>query len=129
MLILGKCRNCLYYILTEKGIINKEKFYLPTELVEGFDGDKLRFNISEEDANEKFRGDTPPSAEEYAIFKKKEITADANVSKQDNNKTITHSLESNISLSREKEPVREVKSKQEQKKNGSTIQDKNYILR
>jgi hypothetical protein len=126
----GEVQEIVYhYILTEKGIINKEKFYLPTELVEGFDGDKLRFNILEEDANEKFRRDTPPSAQEYAIYKKKEINADANVSKQDNNKTITNSLESNFSLSKEKEPVGEVKSKQEQKNTDSTIQDKNYILR
>jgi hypothetical protein len=126
----GEVQEIVYhYILTEKGIINKEKFYLPTELVEGFDGDKLRFNILEEDANEKFRRDTPPSAQEYAIYKKKEINADANVSKQDNNKTITNSLESNFSPSKEKEPVGEVKSKQEQKNTDSTIQDKNYILR
>jgi hypothetical protein len=126
----GEVQEIVYhYILTEKGIINKEKFYLPTELVEGFDGDKLRFNILEEDANEKFRRDTPPSAQEYAIYKKKEINADANISKQDNNKTITNSLESNFSLSKEKEPVGEVKSKQEQKNTDSTIQDKNYILR
>ena len=31
----------LHYILTEKGIINKEMFYLLTELVKEFDGDNL----------------------------------------------------------------------------------------
>jgi hypothetical protein len=36
----------LHYILTERGLINKDKFYLPSDLVEGFDGDKLRFAIS-----------------------------------------------------------------------------------
>lgn len=45
----------LHYVLTEKGIINKETFYLPTELVEEFDGDRLRFNVSESEANEKFK--------------------------------------------------------------------------
>jgi hypothetical protein len=70
----GEVQEIVYhYILTEKGIINKEKFYLPTELVEGFDEDKLRFNILEEDANEKFRRDTPPSAQEYAIYMKKKL--------------------------------------------------------
>ncbi len=112
----GEVQEIVYhYILTEKGLLSKEKFYLPTELVEGFDGDKLRFNISEEEANEKFKRATSPSVEEYAIYKKKKITANADVNKQDNSKTISNSLESNISLSKEKEPIGEVKSKQEQK--------------
>ncbi len=61
----------LHYVLTEKGILNKDKFYLPRALVEGFDGDKLRFNISEEEADEKFKRDEAPAAEEYDIFSRK----------------------------------------------------------
>ncbi len=68
----------LYYILTERGLINKDKFYLPRELVEGFDGDKLIFAISESDAEEKFKRDSPPSLEEYTIFKKKIIVKTQN---------------------------------------------------
>ena len=79
----------LHYILTEKGIINKEKFYLPTVLVEEFDGDRLRFNISEQDANEKFKRDSPPSADEYSIYKKKEITMSKKEQQEDKNKNIT----------------------------------------
>jgi hypothetical protein len=61
----------LHYVLTEKGILNKDRFFLPTALVEGFDGDKLRFDISEEDAVEKFKRDESPTAKEYEIFDKK----------------------------------------------------------
>lgn len=63
----------LYYILTEKGLLSKEKCYLSTELVEGYEGNKLRFNISEVESNEKFNRGAPPSAEEYELFKKKKL--------------------------------------------------------
>jgi hypothetical protein len=61
----------LHYVLTEKGILNKEKFYLPTALVEGFDGDKLLFNISAEDADERFKRNDAPTAKEYEQFDRK----------------------------------------------------------
>ena len=64
----------LHFILTEKGLITKEKYYFPTGLVKGFDGDKLRFDISEEEANAKFKRETIPSREEYAKYDKKEIS-------------------------------------------------------
>ena len=93
----------LHYILTEKGIIQKEKFYLPTELVEGFDGDMLRFNISESDANDKFKRDSPPSAEEYAIYKKKEATGVKKEYQDDEKKNIAISLNRGISKSKEED--------------------------
>src|SRR4029079_19080222 len=93
----------LHYILTEKGIINKEKFYLPTELVEGFDGEILRFNISESDADDKFKRDSPPSAEDYAIYKKKEITMVKKEHQEDKRKNIEISLNHSISQSEDDE--------------------------
>jgi hypothetical protein len=69
----------VHFILTEKGLVNKEKYYLPIGLVKGFDGDKLRFNISEDEATEKFKRETAPSAEEYAIFERREISANTKV--------------------------------------------------
>jgi hypothetical protein len=63
-----------HFILTEKGLITKEKYYFPTGLVKGFDGDKLRFDISEEEADAKFKRETTPSREEYAKYDKKEIS-------------------------------------------------------
>ena len=39
------------YIVTKKGLVSKDKFYLPKNLVEKFDGDKVWFNITEEEGN------------------------------------------------------------------------------
>ena len=38
--------------LVQKGIINKEKFYIPKDQAESYDGDVLRFRISQEDLNQ-----------------------------------------------------------------------------
>ena len=38
--------------LYKKGIINKEKFYIPKDQAESYDGDVLRFRISQEDLNQ-----------------------------------------------------------------------------
>ena len=37
-------------VVTKKGILDKDKFYLPKNLVESYDGDKLHFRITKEDA-------------------------------------------------------------------------------
>jgi hypothetical protein len=37
-------------VVTKKGIVDKDKFYLPKNLVERFDGDKVWFAITKEDA-------------------------------------------------------------------------------
>lgn len=37
-------------VVTKKGIVDKDKFYLPKSLVERFDGDKVWFSINKEDA-------------------------------------------------------------------------------
>ena len=40
------------YVPVQKGIINKEKFYIPKDQAESYDGDVLRFKISQEDLNQ-----------------------------------------------------------------------------
>ena len=37
------------YVLVQKGIINKEKFYIPKDQAESYDGDVLRFRFSKQD--------------------------------------------------------------------------------
>jgi uncharacterized protein (TIGR02271 family) len=49
------------YVLVQKGLINKEKFYIPQDKVESYDGTVLRFKISEEDARSQYLGDLPPT--------------------------------------------------------------------
>ena len=48
------------YVLVQKGLINKEKFYIPQSEVESYDGDILRFRLSEDDVRSKYQSDTPP---------------------------------------------------------------------
>jgi uncharacterized protein (TIGR02271 family) len=50
------------YVLTQKGMVSKEKFYIPKYLVQGFDGDTLWFNASENDL-QGWKRDSPPDNE------------------------------------------------------------------
>jgi hypothetical protein len=38
-------------VVTEKGIADKKRFYLPKNLVNRFDGHTIWFNITEDEAN------------------------------------------------------------------------------
>jgi len=64
------------YVVTQKGTIKKEKFYIPKYLAEGYDGEVLRFKVSEEDAINNFARDSPPSADEYYKYKTPDIPTD-----------------------------------------------------
>src|SRR5919198_1949530 len=48
------------YVLVQRGMVNKEKFYIPKDMVESYDGTVLRFTISEDDAKSRFLRDSPP---------------------------------------------------------------------
>ena len=37
-------------VVTKKGILDKDKFYLPKNLVEAYDGHKLHFRVTKEEA-------------------------------------------------------------------------------
>jgi len=99
------------YVLTQKGMMNKEKFYIPKYLVQGFDGDTLWFNASESDLRG-WERDSAPDYNEYARYKESEqVPSDAetripliaerlNVSKR------TSTSEATIT----KEPVTETKT-------------------
>ena len=47
------------YVLVQKGLINKEKYYIPQTEVESYDGNILRFKLSEEEIKDKYSGDSP----------------------------------------------------------------------
>lgn len=53
-----------HYVLTQRGMVNKEKFYIPKYLVQGYDGDTLWFNATE-DQLQNWRRDSPPDYNEY----------------------------------------------------------------
>ena len=56
------------YVLVQRGMINKEKFYIPQDQAESYDGSVLRFNLSEEEIVNKYAGDSAPtsSQEQYS---------------------------------------------------------------
>ncbi len=42
-------------VITEKGIADKDRFYLPKSLIDRFDGHSLWFRIAKDEANSKYR--------------------------------------------------------------------------
>jgi uncharacterized protein (TIGR02271 family) len=53
------------YVVVQKGLINKEKFHIPQDKAESYDGSVLRFSISEEDVVNRYAEDSsPPSIED-----------------------------------------------------------------
>ena len=52
------------YVLVQRGLINKDKFYIPKDMVESYDGEVLRFSISEVEAKSRFLRDSSPLATE-----------------------------------------------------------------
>jgi uncharacterized protein (TIGR02271 family) len=57
------------YVKTEKGMISKKKYYIPKYLVQGYDGETLWFNASENELVDWAR-DYAPSYDEYLGYKK-----------------------------------------------------------
>jgi uncharacterized protein (TIGR02271 family) len=64
------------YVLVQKGLISKEKFYIPKYLAEGYDGNALWFRVSEEEAKSSFVKDSAPTADEYSRYKTSDIPSD-----------------------------------------------------
>ncbi len=50
------------YVLVQRGIVNKEKFYIPQDQAESYDGSVLRFKASEEEILNKYKTDLPPQS-------------------------------------------------------------------
>jgi uncharacterized protein (TIGR02271 family) len=99
-----------HYVQTQKGMLSKEQFYISKYLVQGFDGDILWFNASQDQLQQRKR-DSPPDYNEYSQYKTQETRTDIektiplieerlNVSKR------TSTSEATIA----KEPVTETKS-------------------
>lgn len=60
---LGEVQEVLNgYVFVQRGFINKEKFFIPQDKVESFDGNILRFNISKEVISNNYQRDTYPES-------------------------------------------------------------------
>jgi len=68
------------YVLTQKGVANKKRFYLPKYLIEGYDGHNLIFKISKEEAKSRFMRDSPPNGSEYSVYKTGRLTKSSDTS-------------------------------------------------
>jgi uncharacterized protein (TIGR02271 family) len=110
------------YILVQKGMINKEKFYIPKNMAESYDGNVLRFNISKEEAKSRYMRDSPPTIKEYSSsYRDADVTHEeedkSNVSQETD--TRVPLIEERLNVSKEestdeatltKEPVTETKT-------------------
>lgn len=64
-----------HYILTQKGVRSKEKFFIPKYLVRGFDGSTLWFNTSQ-DQLQIWKRDSPLDYNEYSKYKTQHTPSD-----------------------------------------------------
>jgi uncharacterized protein (TIGR02271 family) len=107
------------YVLVQKGMINKEKFYIPKNMVKSYDGDVLRFDISKEEVKNRYMRDSPPIAEEYSSssYRQEEDKSNSNVSRETD--TRIPLIEERLNVSKEesteeatvtKEPITETKT-------------------
>lgn len=64
-----------HYVLTQKGVRSKEKFFIPKYVVRGFDGSTLWFNASQ-DQLQTWKRDSPPDYNEYSSYKTQHTPSD-----------------------------------------------------
>jgi uncharacterized protein (TIGR02271 family) len=64
-----------HYVLTQKGLVNKEKFYIPKYLVQGYDGHTLWFDASENELDS-FNMDSAPAYDQYSRYRTPEMSQD-----------------------------------------------------
>jgi hypothetical protein len=64
---LGKVKHVADdYVYTEKGLLEKENFYIPRRFADRFDGKTLWFSITKGQAESEFKREIPPAPGEYA---------------------------------------------------------------
>jgi uncharacterized protein (TIGR02271 family) len=95
------------YILVQRGLINKDKFYIPKDMVKSYDGDVLQFKISEDEAKSRFLGDSPPST---TTANEAERKAEETVVPITEERLDASTVESTIDATIIKEPVTETKT-------------------
>jgi uncharacterized protein (TIGR02271 family) len=99
------------YVFVLKGMINKEKFLIPQEKVESFEGDVLRFSISKEEAASTFQGHAFPESSQSMVNQSShstvsdEVTVPLTEERLDVNKRVE---EGHATIT--KEPVTETKT-------------------
>ncbi|WP_458746705.1 hypothetical protein [Candidatus Nitrosocosmicus sp. T] len=102
------------FIVVQKGIINKEKFFIPKDKAESFDGKILQFKVSKDEVSNNYQRDTYPepthqdeSDKTSTIRKPEKITIDVIEEKLDISKRAEGSHVSHV-----KESVKEIRTVQ-----------------
>jgi hypothetical protein len=103
------------YILVQKGMINREKFYIPKDQAESYDGDVLRFRFSEQDLSQ-FQREPPNIYGENNMQEQKTSQATKTETEQEENIPLT---EERLDISKRieenqatitKKPIKETKT-------------------
>ena len=63
------------YIMTQKGVVSKDQFYIPKYLVRGYDGHTLWFDATGSQIDT-FKRDSAPVYSDYARYRKPEMPSD-----------------------------------------------------
>ena len=102
------------YVLVQRGMINKEKFYIPQDQAESYDGSVLRFKISEDEIKSRYMSDMPPPPQSFT----KEASSRIQRSEGQEQETKVPLTDEKLQVSKEtkqsqatitKEPVKETK--------------------
>jgi uncharacterized protein (TIGR02271 family) len=105
------------FVITEKGVINKERFHIPKSIPHGYNGRILLFEITEEEARKKFMKDITSSPPPY--FSSTEGSADS--AKEENGETIIPLTEERLEVSK-KETMQEATLIKESVKETKTVE-------
>jgi hypothetical protein len=115
------------FVVTERGRLKKNKFYLPKALVAGYDGEVLWFNITEQEAEDNFKKDNPPQMGEYSRYKSASVTEQPDVQTQENTDSL-QDLQDYIPLI-EKRQIDKVGTEASYTKPTAGIEDWDIILK
>ena len=117
-------------VITERGTLNKEKFYLPKSIPHGFNGHTLLFDITEQEAKDRFNDGSLLTQESKIQSTRPESTTGA-----DNQRTMPV-IEEKLEVSKKetiqeatliKEPVRETKTVEVELKHEELIIEKRPV--
>jgi len=103
------------YVLVQRGIINKEKFYIPLDQAKSYDCSVIIFGISEDDIKSKYMSDMPPPQSSFT----KEASSRVQRSEGQEEETKVPLTDEKLNVSKQtqqsqatitKEPVKETKT-------------------
>jgi uncharacterized protein (TIGR02271 family) len=96
------------YIFVQKGLVSKEKFYIPFSEVDSYDGNVLRFKLSEEEIRSNYTGDPVASSPNVNIVKG-DINSEVKRAEPETESTTLPLVEEKLSISKTEVIYKEAK--------------------